>query len=113
MKKFITPVYKLEIYMPKDVIPAVLEEVSKLGACHVGKYDYVASYYEIEGCWRPLEESTPFTGDRGKINYGKEYKLEIRCEEKYIGSILKKIRKIHPYEEALINVIRLENHIFE
>lgn len=108
-----TIIYKLEIYSPKNLIPKMIEEITKLGACRVGNYDNVASYYEIEGCWRPLGESTPFTGEKNKINYGKEYKLEIRCEEQYVKTVLKKIREIHPYEEALINVIKLYNRLFE
>jgi len=105
--------YKLEIYLPKDIIPTILEAVTKLGACRVGDYDHVASYYEIEGCWRPLEASEPLTGEKNTVNYGKEYKLEIRCEETYVKSVLQKIRELHPYEEALINVIRLDNDRFK
>lgn len=105
--------YKIEVYLAKFLIPKIIEEVTILGAGRVGNYDHVASYYEIEGCWRPLSDSTPFSGDKNQVNYGKEYKLEIRCEEKYIKKVLKKIREIHPYDEALINVIKLENHKFE
>ncbi len=99
--------------MPKDLIGRMLEEVTKLGACRVGNYDHVASYYEVEGSWRPLNDADPVTGDKNVINYGKEYKLEIRCEEQYVGGVVKKIREVHPYEEVLINTIRLDNHIFE
>jgi len=113
MEKETIVVYKIEIYLSKDLIGQMLEEVTKLGACRVGNYDHVASYYEIEGCWRPLDDSIPVTGDKNVVNYGKEYKLEIRCEELYIRDVLKKIREVHPYDEALINVIRLENHNFE
>lgn len=98
---------------PKELINQMLEEVTKLGACKVGNYDHVASYYEIKGCWRPLDGSTPVTGDQNIVNYGKEYKLEIRCEEQYVREVLKRIREIHPYDEALINVLKLENHNFE
>lgn len=105
--------YKLEIYLPKDLIKTVIEEATKLGACKVGNYDYVVSYYEVEGCWKPLGEATPFSGKKNALNHGKEYKLEIRCEEPYVKNVLKRIREMHPYEEALINVIKLENTFFE
>lgn len=75
--------YKLEIYLPKNIIPTI------------------------------LESSEPLTGEKNTVNYGKEYKLEIRCEETYVKSVLQKIRELHPYEEALINVIRLDNGRFE
>ncbi|WDV44066.1 divalent cation tolerance protein CutA [Clostridiaceae bacterium M8S5] len=103
-------VYKIEVYLSKDIINNVVDQVTKLGACSVGAYDHIASYYEIEGCWRPLDNSSPFSGKKNQINYGKEYKLELRCNEKCIDKVLKKIVEIHPYEQPLINVIRLENH---
>lgn len=113
VKSSLPKVYKIEVYLSKDLIPKIIEETTRLGAGKVGGYDHVASYYEIEGCWRPLGESPPFTGEKNQVNYGKEYKLELRCEEIYVRNVLKRIREIHPYEEALINVIRLENYKFE
>lgn len=106
-------IYKLEIYLSKELIPMMLDEISKLGAGRVGNYDHVASYFEIEGFWKPLEDSLPVTGEKNVINYGKEYKLEIRCEEEFVRDVLHKIREVHPYDEALVNVIKLENHHFE
>lgn len=106
-------VYKIEVYLSKELIPKVIEGATELGACKIGNYDHVASYYEIEGCWRPLGDSTPFSGEKNRVNYGREYKLELRCEGDYVSSVLRRVRELHPYEEALINVIRLENHLFE
>ncbi len=105
--------YKLEIYLSRELIPQMLAEVTKSGACRVGNYDNVASYYEIEGCWKPLENSAPAAGEKNTVNYGREYKLEIRCKEKKVRDVLQKIRELHPYEEPLINIIKLENHNFE
>jgi len=104
--------YKIEVYLPKEEIENIISAASKLGACKIGNYDHVASYYQIEGCWRPLEESSPVTGEKNEVNFGSEYKLELRCEETHIRKVINKIREIHPYEEALINIIRLENHLF-
>jgi len=105
--------YKIEINLPIEFIGEIIRETTKLGACKIGQYDHVATYYEVEGCWRPLDKSNPVTGDKGEVNYGKEYKLEIRCEEDYIRNVLRKIREIHPYEEVLINVVKLYNNEFE
>jgi len=113
MKTEKNAVYKIEIFLPENLIEQMIEEVTRLGACRVGNYDFVASYYEIEGCWRPLEGSTPLAGEKKVVNYGREYKLEIRCEDRHVRNVLERIREVHPYDEALINVIRLENHNFE
>lgn len=105
--------YKIEIYLSKELIPSVIQNVSEIGGCKVGDYDNVASYFELEGCWKPTESANPYSGKINSLNHGREYKLEIRCEEKIVGIVLRRIRELHPYEEALINVIQLSNHIFE
>ena len=113
MTKKETVYYKLEIYLSKALIPEMIEIANSIGACSYDQYDHVAACYEIEGCFRPLEDAKPVTGTKNTINYGKEYKLEIRCKEEYVKEVLKSLRDKHPYEEAVIHVIRLDNHLFE
>jgi len=104
--------YKIEIFISKDLVSTMIEELSLVGACKVGEYENVASYFEIEGCWKPLETSKPATGEKNVVNFGTEYKLEIRCEEDKISEAIKIIKEIHPYEEPLFNIIKLENHLY-
>jgi len=105
--------YKIEVLLPKEFIEPILSAASDLGACKVGDYDHVATFYEIEGCWKPGTESNPVTGVKNEINYGKEYKLEFRCEDSMVKEVLSEIKRIHPYEEVLINVIELVNYKFD
>jgi hypothetical protein len=42
-----------------------------------------------------------------------EYKVEVSCKRELVKDALKVIRKTHPYEEALINIIPLANHLFD
>ncbi len=65
----------------KELSKTLYKEVSRLCAFKIGDYENVATYYEIEGCWKPSGNSNPVTGAKNIINYGKEYKLEFRCEE--------------------------------
>ena len=103
--------FKIEIYTPEKYIHEIIEEANELGACKVGDYDYVSSYYEINGSFRPLEGSDPYSGEKDKINLLKEYKIEIRCEEKKLKKVVNKIKEIHPYEEPVINIIKLYNYL--
>jgi len=105
--------YKIEVLLPKEYIEPILKAVSVLGACKVGNYDHVATFYEIEGCWKPGSESSPVTGVKNEVNYGKEYKLEFRCEESKVKDVVSEINRIHPYDEVLINVIELVNYKFD
>ena len=47
------------------------------------------------------------------INYGEEYKLEIRAPEHLVKEVVKVIKEVHPYEEVLFNIIQLQNHLFD
>mgnify|MGYP006421204965 CR=1 FL=1 len=104
-------IFKIEIFIPKKYINKIIEASNKLGACKVGEYDYVSSYYEINGSFRPLEGSEPYDGKKNEINFLKECKLEIRCEEKFLKKVIKRIKEIHPYEEPVVNIIKLYNDL--
>ncbi len=78
-----------------------------------GNYDNVISITNVRGYWRPLEGSNPFNGEVGKVCEGQECKIEIRCKKEYVRNAIKVIKKIHPYEEPLINIIPIINELFE
>jgi len=42
-----------------------------------------------------------------------EYKVEVNCKRELVNEALKVIRSVHPYEEPLVNIIPLANHLFE
>lgn len=107
------PEYKIEVYLSKELVPTMVSAATNLGACKVGDYENVASYFEVEGCWKPKSSANPFSGKIDAVNYGREYKLELRCKENLVRKLIKTLRNLHPYEEALINVIPLANHLFE
>lgn len=104
---------KIEIYIPEEYVVTLRNELNKVNACTVGNYDNVMSLTNVRGYWRPLEGANPFNGELGKICEGEECKMELRCKREYVKDALKIIRKIHPYEEPLINVIPVVNDLFE
>jgi len=50
---------------------------------------------------------------KNEINYGKEHKLGFRCEENLVKEVISEVKRIHPYEEVVINIIELANSKFE
>lgn len=103
---------KIEVYIPGAYLERLRNELTQIGACKVGNYDQVASFSIIQGSWRPLEGSSPFDGEIGKINYGIEYKMELRCSMDLVKEAIRVIKEVHPYEEPLINLIPLVNGMF-
>ena len=65
------------------------------------------SYSPVTGCWRPLEGSSPFIGKCGSISTEPELKAEVTCRTGRLKETLAAIKKVHPYEEPVINVIPL------
>jgi len=112
MKSMGVEEFKLEIYVPEEYIVSLRNALNKVGACKVGDYDNVVSITKVRGYWRPLENSTPFNGEKNEVNEGTECKIEIRCKNQYVEEALRVIKEIHPYEEPLINVIPIMNSYF-
>ena len=104
---------KMEIYVPQEYIESLRDELTKIGACQIGKYDHVISFSNVQGYWHPLLGSSPFNGEVGTINFGSECKLEVRCPITKVKDAVATIKKIHPYEEPVINIIPLINDMFE
>lgn len=103
---------KLEIYVPQEYVIPIRDALSDLGAGQIGGYDHCVSVLRTSGYWRPLEGAHPFLGEPGQICEGEECKMEIRCKRELIPQALAVIRQMHPYEEPVINVIPLANHMY-
>ena len=74
---------------------------------HIGNYDSCLSYSEVISLWRPLSGTHPYIGEEGKISTEPEYKVEVCCLKKRLSETLEAIKKVHPYEEPVINIIPL------
>ena len=98
---------KLEIFTPPEALPALQAALAEAGAGQIGNYDHCLSISRVQGTWRPLPGSTPYSGEIGRIQQAEELKLEVNCPVDLVPKALKAIRRVHPYEEPVINVIPL------
>ena len=104
---------KLEIFTPQEYALKLRDELAKIGVGIIGNYDYCVALTPVRGFFRPLPGSNPFEGEEGKISEVAEYKLEVNCRRELVDEAIKVIRSAHPYEEPLINIIPLANHLFQ
>lgn len=100
---------KLEIYVPEEYIEEIRDGLAAIGAGRIGEYSHVVSWQSTKGYWKPLENSNPYNGEKGKICTGCEAKMEVRCLIENVGDAIRIIKEKHPYEEPVINVIPLLN----
>ena len=98
---------KMEIFIPATHFEALREALRNVDAGHIGNYDSCLSYSESSGCWRPLPGSHPYNGEENKLCTGKEYKVEVICRTEKVDETIRAIKKVHPYEVPVINVIPL------
>lgn len=104
---------KLEIFVPKEYALKIRDELAKIGVGRIGSYDHCVAISPVQGYYRPLPGAEPFEGQVGKVNEVAESKVEVNCERGLVDQALKVIRSVHPYEEPLVNIIPLANHLFD
>ncbi|MGL5380530.1 cytochrome C biogenesis protein [Clostridium sp.] len=100
---------KFEIFIPLSFVDRLREEINKTGALTIGTYDNCISISKVTGFWRPLEGSSPYIGETNSLSSEEEAKVEFRCKIELVDLVLSTIKKIHPYDEPVINIIPLLN----
>jgi hypothetical protein len=99
---------KIETFIPKEYINKLRDELNSIDALTVdGCYDYCMSVSMVKGSWRPLQGANPFNGEIGKICEAEEARVEFSCRMELYKAAVDAIKKVHPYEKAVINVIPL------
>mgnify|MGYP005922637955 FL=1 len=98
---------KLEIFIPESHLPVLQQALREADAGHIGNYDSCLSYSPVTSCWRPLTGSEPYLGQVGALSTETELKVEVTCFTDRVEATLAAIKRIHPYEEPVINVIPL------
>ena len=102
---------KLEIFIPQEYALEIRDELAKIGVGRIGDYDHCMAISPVQDYYRPLANASPFEGGVGKISETTECKIEVNYKRELVNDAFKVIRKIHPYEEPLINSFPLANHL--
>ena len=64
------------------------------------------SYSRVTGTWRALDGANPYIGTPGEISEEPEIKVEVTLKAEEVAAA---VRRVHPYEEPVINLIPLLN----
>lgn len=96
---------KLEIFIPETHLAVLQRALQEVDAGHIGGYDCCLSYSRVTGCWRPLAGASPYLGRVGEICTAPELKVEVTCRAEQVDAAVEAVRRVHPYEEPVINAI--------
>ena len=99
--------YKIEVFIPESALENIREVLLELDAGHIGNYRGCLSYYPVTGVWYSEEGANPTIGSVGEWSKEPELKLEFNVSDDLKDLPVSKLKDVHPYEEPVINVIRL------
>lgn len=98
---------KVETFIPESHFRALQKALQEVDAGHIGNYDSCLTYSRVTGTWRPLPGTTPYIGNLGEVNEEPEIKVEVTCRMDSLDATMDAIRRVHPYEEPVINALPL------
>ncbi|MDD3050544.1 MAG: Nif3-like dinuclear metal center hexameric protein [Candidatus Cloacimonetes bacterium] len=96
--------YQIAVYCPVENAEEIADKACEAGAGKIGNYDRCFSRYEVSGKFRSLSDSSPSIGELDKIIDVSEMKLELFVDSFNLNSVIKTIKKYHPYETRAIAV---------
>jgi hypothetical protein len=105
-----TPIVKLEIFVPESHLDIVRDALVALGVGRIGNYDACNNVSYVTGSWCAGPGSKPFQGKVGQTETSVECRLEMNCSTDLVSDAIKAINSVHPYETPPINIIPLANH---
>jgi hypothetical protein len=102
--------YKFIVFCPREesVIRAIIDAASNAGAGNIGKYKKCAFTTDGIGTWVADNNANPARGEVGKIEKIEEVKIEMQCPKEAMQDVFNAIKKVHPYEEVVIDIFAME-----
>lgn len=98
---------KIFVTIPLKNVEEVRNAVCEAGAGIIGDYSFCTSSTKSIGTFIPNEKANPHIGERNKLEYVEEEKLEVICDVGKVKNVIVKLRKVHPYEEPAIDIVPL------
>jgi hypothetical protein len=102
-----TKTVKIVTTVPKKQADKLRQALGKAGAGKTKNYYFCSFSQEGEGRFLPTENANPSIGKKGKLNKIKEVRVETFCNQKDLKKIIKAIKKVHPYEQPIIDIYPL------
>lgn len=109
LRPFVGRLKKLVTYVPNDHLDQVRDALFDAGAGRIGHYDECSFTVEGKGTYKPDEQSTPYSGEKGKRSVEVETRLEVLVKDTDSGQVVRRLFEAHPYEEVAYELISLSN----
>ena len=100
--------FKIVVYVPVAGADKIRRALSGVGAGRIGNYDSASFSVRGVGRFRPLPGAKPAIGEVGKLEAVEEERIETVVRKEDLKEVVFSVRKVHPYEEPVIDVFELE-----
>lgn len=98
---------KIFVTVPINNVENIRNAVCDAGAGIIGNYSYCTSSTKSLGTFISNDNASPYIGEKNKLEFLEEEKLEFICEVDKVKRVLDQLRKVHPYEEPAIDIYPL------
>ncbi|MEK6925369.1 MAG: hypothetical protein AABW71_03990 [Nanoarchaeota archaeon] len=104
---------KIVVFVPLTHTDKVRESIGKAGGGKIGNYSYCSFSSKGIGRFKPNEKANPHIGKANKLESVEEERIEFICPKDKAKSIISAIKKVHPYEEVVLDIYPLieENNL--
>lgn len=109
LQPMINNLRKLVVFCPKQQAELVRQAIFNAGGGNIGNYDQCSFNSEGKGSFRGNDQTNPFAGEKGKLHFEDELRIETVVPVFYLPAVIDAMLAAHPYEEVAYDVIPLEN----
>jgi dinuclear metal center YbgI/SA1388 family protein len=100
--------FKLVVFVPQAQVAELRSALSReLGLGRIGNYSECSYELDGRGSFFGNEAAQPSVGERGKLEFAPEIRLEMRCPASALKDLARVIAAHHPYEEPAWDVYPL------
>jgi len=101
--------FKLVVFVPEANVAALRRALSReLSAGNIGNYSECGYELQGRGSFFGNDQAAPRVGERGKLEFVAETRLEMRCPASALKDVARVIAAHHPYEEPAWDLYPLQ-----
>jgi len=100
---------KIITYVPDVYAEKVRNALFDAGGGKIGNYDSCSFNLQGMGTFKANEAANPFVGQKGKIHFENEIRMEMIFPAHKENQIIKSLLENHPYEEPAYDIYLMEN----
>lgn len=98
---------KIVVFVPYSHADIIRKTAGENGCGIIGNYSFCSFSSQGTGRFMPGQGANPHIGALHAAGEVPEERIEFICPKNYASDVIKKIKSVHPYEEAAIDVYPL------